>query len=161
MADTAMQHYVGTKIVRMQPMNRQQYNDFREWPLPLDEDGNDDGYLVEYLDGGKPNTPHFAGYVSWSPKEQAEKAYLPLGNLSGLEDWQQELVAEKAQLDEGIKKILRLLVSDSLKELSYRGELLLFQQEELMHRLSSVLGERIDLFQKQSEHECCGKCQSQ
>ena len=62
-----MQKYIGTKIVNMQPMTRAEYNVFRGWQLP--------DYLVEYTDGGKPNTAQFAGYVSWSPKEQADAAY--------------------------------------------------------------------------------------
>mgnify|MGYP000644375445 CR=1 FL=1 len=70
-----MQRYIGTKILNAEPMNRQKYNDFRGWTLPENEDGMDEGYLVEYCDGGKPNTEKFEGYVSWSPKEQFEKAY--------------------------------------------------------------------------------------
>ena len=72
---TKMQRYIGTKILNAEPMNRQKYNDFRGWTLPENEDGMDEGYLVEYCDGGKPNTEKFEGYVSWSPKEQFEKAY--------------------------------------------------------------------------------------
>jgi hypothetical protein len=34
-------------------MNRAEYNVFRGWVLPIDEDGTDEGYLVEYQDGGK------------------------------------------------------------------------------------------------------------
>ena len=67
--------YIGTKMINAEPMTRQQYNDFRGWELPADENGADDGYLVEYLDGGKPNTATYVGYVSWSPKEQFDKAY--------------------------------------------------------------------------------------
>lgn len=70
-----MQRFIGTKILNAEPMNRQKYNDFRGWTLPENEDGMDEGYLVEYCDGGKPNTEKFEGYVSWSPKEQFEKAY--------------------------------------------------------------------------------------
>lgn len=70
-----MQRYIGTKIIKAEPMNRQKYNDFRGWQLPENEDGMDEGYLVEYLDGGKPNTDTHEGYVSWSPKEQFDKAY--------------------------------------------------------------------------------------
>ncbi len=77
-----MKTYIGTKIVRMKPMTRQEYNDFRGWTLAADENGADEGYLVEYTDGGKPNTPHFDGYVSWSPKEQADRAYRPLSGLT-------------------------------------------------------------------------------
>ena len=70
-----MINYIGTKQVTAQPMTRQAYNDYRGWTLPADEDGTDDGYLVEYLDGGKPNHPAHAGYISWSPKAQFYAAY--------------------------------------------------------------------------------------
>jgi hypothetical protein len=79
-----MKNYIGTRLVRMLVMTRQEYNNFRGWELPADENGADEGYLVEYQDGDKPNTPQFAGYVSWLPKEQADRAYrlteaLPFG----------------------------------------------------------------------------------
>ena len=77
-----MKQYIGTKLVNMQPMTRKEYNDFRGWTLPADENGADEGYLVEYLDGGKPNTPHYAGYVSWSPKAQADAAYRETEGMS-------------------------------------------------------------------------------
>ncbi|ENJ8541423.1 DUF2829 domain-containing protein [Raoultella planticola] len=63
-------------------MTRLAYNDFRGWQLPAAENGADEGYLVEYLDGGKPNTDRFDGYVSWSPKDVFEKAYRKLSGLS-------------------------------------------------------------------------------
>ena len=77
-----MKKYIGTKLVRMKAMNRQEYYNFRGWTLPADEDGVDDGYMVEYLDGGKPNTPQYEGYVSWSPKAQAEAAYRQTDGMS-------------------------------------------------------------------------------
>ena len=67
--------FIGTKMVNASPMTRGEYNIFRGWQLPEDEDGSDEGYLVEYQDGGKPNTPQYAGYVSWSPKAQFDAAY--------------------------------------------------------------------------------------
>ena len=70
-----MKRYIGTKVINAKPMNRMEYNEFRGWTLPTDENGADEGYLVEYVDGGKPNTPQYAGYVSWSPKEQFDNAY--------------------------------------------------------------------------------------
>jgi hypothetical protein len=75
------QHY-GTKLIQAEPMSRAAYNVFRGWALPANENGADEGYLVEYLDGGKPNVEGYAGYVSWSPKEQFENAYQPLDALS-------------------------------------------------------------------------------
>ncbi|MEO0002452.1 MAG: hypothetical protein RLZZ22_144 [Pseudomonadota bacterium] len=70
-----MNQYIGTKMIKAEPMTRSAYNTLRGWTLPTDENGDDKGYLVECLDGGKPNVPLYAGYVSWSPKEQFEKAY--------------------------------------------------------------------------------------
>jgi len=78
--------YLGTKLVKMTPMNRLAYNVYRGWELPEDEDGADEGYLVEYLDGGKANHPDHKGYISWSPKDVAERAYKevdPEGNTFG------------------------------------------------------------------------------
>lgn len=69
--------YIGTKMIRAEPMTRASYNEFRGWKLPVDEEGTDAGYLVEYLDGGKQNVPSHAGYVSWSPQEQFDAAYRP------------------------------------------------------------------------------------
>lgn len=70
-----MQKYIGTKIINAKPMIRDDYNTLRSFPTPAHENGADEGYLVEYTDGGKPNLEGFSGYVSWSPKEQFEKAY--------------------------------------------------------------------------------------
>lgn len=77
-----MQKFYGTKLIAAKPMTRAEYNIFRGWQLPADENGADEGYLVEYLDGGKPNVEGHAGYVSWSPKEQFENAYQPTNALS-------------------------------------------------------------------------------
>lgn len=84
--------YYGTKKIDARPMNRQQYNEYRGWQLPFDEVGSDEGYLVEYLDGGTSNHPNHAGYISWSPKAQFEKAYQENGKLS----FAHALVAMKA-----------------------------------------------------------------
>lgn len=70
-----MKKYVGMKIINAKPMSRLEYNTFRGWELPADEDGSDEGYLVEYIDGGKANTEQYKGYVSWSPKDVFERAY--------------------------------------------------------------------------------------
>lgn len=76
------QNYYGTKRIAAKPMTRLEYNQFRGWELPNNENGADEGYLVEYLDGGKPNVEGYAGYVSWSPKEQFDAAYQPTDALS-------------------------------------------------------------------------------
>lgn len=76
-----MKQYIGTKLVNATPMNRLDYNKFRGWTLPEDENGADDGYLVEYIDGGVANTTKYKGYVSWSPKEVFEKSHNEVGEM--------------------------------------------------------------------------------
>lgn len=70
-----MKKYQCHKQVIATPMNRLDYNKYRGWELPEDEDGADEGYLVEYLDGGETNHPGHAGYISWSPKKVFEDGY--------------------------------------------------------------------------------------
>ena len=77
-----MKRYLGVKEINAKPMNRLDYNKFRGWELPADENGEDEGYLVEYIDGGKANTKEYEGYVSWSPKDVFEKAYTVSGTAT-------------------------------------------------------------------------------
>jgi hypothetical protein len=76
-----MKQFIGVKLIHATPMNRLAYNQLRGWELPADENGDDEGYLVEYLDGGKANVPGYAGYVSWSPKDVFERAYKPTDGM--------------------------------------------------------------------------------
>lgn len=67
--------YIGTKLLRAAPMTRGEYNEYRGWKIPTDEDPNDRGFLVEYTDGGKPNVDNHNGYISWSPEDVFNKTY--------------------------------------------------------------------------------------
>ncbi|CAM0053309.1 hypothetical protein VPHD478_0036 [Vibrio phage D478] len=69
--------YIGVKLVKALVMNLLEYNQYRGWQLPEDENGSDEGYLVEYLDGGESNHPDHEGYISWSPKQVFDNAYRP------------------------------------------------------------------------------------
>ena len=60
-----MEKYIGVKVIEAELMSRGDYNKYRGWTIPADEDPEDEGYLVKYPDG----------YVSWSPKIQFEDAY--------------------------------------------------------------------------------------
>lgn len=77
-----MQQYIGVKLINAKPMTRGDYNAFRGWTVPADENPADDGYLVEYLDGGRGNTDLYEGYVSWSPKDVFERAYGPTAGMT-------------------------------------------------------------------------------
>lgn len=77
-----MKQHIGVKLINAKPMTRLEYNQFRGWELPADENGADEGFLVEYIDGGKANTQDYAGYVSWSPKDVFERAYCPVDAMT-------------------------------------------------------------------------------
>ncbi len=77
-----MDRYIGVKLIKARPMTRGAYNEFRGWQVPADENPADEGYLVEYLDGGPPNTKAFAGYVSWSPADVFDRAYRGVGGMT-------------------------------------------------------------------------------
>lgn len=102
--------YTGTKVVLGTPMNRLAYNQYRGWELPADENGDDEGYLVEYLDGGKANHPDHKGYISWSPKDVFERAYKP--SATPLERMEIEL----EELDARIEKLGSALGSRGFME---------------------------------------------
>ena len=72
-----MKTFIGTKIIKATPMNRQRYNDYRGWELPADEAhlADEGGYLVEYQDSDHQNHPDHAGYISWSPAKVFNDAY--------------------------------------------------------------------------------------
>lgn len=70
-----MKSYIGVKQIKARPMSREEYNNYRGWELPEDENGEDDGMLVEYTDGGASNDPRHEGYISWSPIEVFNNAY--------------------------------------------------------------------------------------
>lgn len=77
-----MTKHIGTKQVLSAPMTLGEYNDYRGWDLPADENGADEGYLVEYLDGGEANHPDHENYISWSPAAVFEKAYRPTHGMT-------------------------------------------------------------------------------
>jgi len=59
-----LEQYIGVKIIQAEPMTRGEYNKFKGWTIPADENPKDEGYLVKYRDG----------YISWSPKGIFEEA---------------------------------------------------------------------------------------
>jgi hypothetical protein len=67
-----METYIGTKIIKAEPMTRGAYNEYRGWTIPENENPNDDGFLVEYSDS----------YVSWSPEHAFNEAYRPMSGLT-------------------------------------------------------------------------------
>ncbi len=77
-----MKQYIGTKRIKAKPMTRGEYKTYRGWTVPKNENPSDEGYLVEYQDGGIPNDARHAGYISWSPKDVFDKAYRPTDGMT-------------------------------------------------------------------------------
>ena len=119
-----MKQYIGTKVINAMPMNRQDYNDFRGWTLPEDENGEDEGYLVEYIDGGKANTSQYAGYVSWSPKEVFEHAYkvseTPLDRI----------IIERNELMDKYNKLIMFLGREDKEKIAGETQVILMEMQK-------------------------------
>ena len=75
---------IGLKLVLPKKMTRIEYNNYRGWDLPEDEKhlADDQGFLVEYVDGGNSNHPDHDGYISWSPKDVFDSSYKASGKMS-------------------------------------------------------------------------------
>jgi hypothetical protein len=140
-----MHTYLGTKLVKAEPMTRLEYNEYRGWTPPHGED-DEEGYLVEYLDGGKANHASHTGYISWSPKDVFEFSYTPVGEQGEYLPHEYRVVIEKAQLDAKIER-LRMFIAGSVYESVYAAEQDRLQaQLTKMLDLSDILAERIESF---------------
>lgn len=73
--------YIGTKTINAEPMTRLAYNQLRGWDLPADENGSDEGYLIEVI-GGFKNTSAYNGYVQWLPTATFNFEYRPIDGLT-------------------------------------------------------------------------------
>lgn len=132
--------YVGTKVVHATPMDRATYNILRGWELPADENGDDEGYLVEYADGGKANFEGFTGYVSWSPRDVFEKAYTTGKQTT----FQERLIEEAKQLQLKLDKLQAFMNTEKFDDLGIDDVLDLESQFRIMSVYRAILQRRID-----------------
>lgn len=133
-----MKTYTGTKVIRATPMTRIEYSALRGWPLPANESGSDAGYLVEYTDGGKPNMPGFAGYVSWSPADVFERSYKPS------DTWLDRLRIERDELAEKLHKLEAYIETPEFGLLAEEDAALLIYQLNAMDGYLEILTVRIE-----------------
>lgn len=63
-----MKYAIGVKLVQFKQMTLGDYNAFKGWNIPENEDPNREGYMVKYSDD----------YISWCPKEVFEKSNLEI-----------------------------------------------------------------------------------
>lgn len=64
-----LKNYVGVKCIKAEPMSNTQYHKMK-LPNSKQEFKEEEGYKVIYPDG----------YISWSPKDQFERAYMQVGD---------------------------------------------------------------------------------
>ena len=76
-----MDLFTRTKAVRATPMKRLDYNLMRGWELPQDEDGSDEGFLVEDMGPSKPNHKDYKGYISWMPADSFTLVHEPVQQM--------------------------------------------------------------------------------
>tara|TARA_R110002073_G_scaffold215768_1_gene376019 strand:+ start:448 stop:846 length:399 start_codon:yes stop_codon:yes gene_type:complete len=131
-----MKNYIGTKEVKARPMNRLDYNGYRGWGLPSDEDGEDEGYLVEYINGSGKNHQNHDGYISWSPSGVFEESYRETTT------YQDRLKIEYNDLCDKVEKLAKALEKDLVPS---SQQPILIKQLSVMGEYSNILLERIAL----------------
>ena len=114
------QHYIGTKQVLA-------------WPQ--DKEGAP-GYAVKYPDG----------YISWSPKDAFEAAYVPMGHVGHLPPHQQRVIGECEQLADRIKKLEAFLATPVFAGLSDDEQQLLKMQADAMVLYLGIINTRTAKF---------------
>ena len=82
MENTEIELCIGTKLVNALAMTRAEYIEFRGWELPADENCNEEGFLIDYFNGGEANTDGFDGHVSWTPADAFDREYRKVDGMS-------------------------------------------------------------------------------
>lgn len=134
-----MRQFTGTKTLLAQPMTRGAYNDYRGWVTPADENPDEEGYLVEYTDGGKPNDARHKGYISWSPADVFEAAYKPSGSHVD------RLRNELAELEDRLTKLHSFIMGNpAFTTLNGVDKELLIVQAQMTEALKALLEMRLN-----------------
>lgn len=142
--DPSFTTYVGTKVVHASPMNRSDYNELRGWGLPENENGADEGYIVEYGDNlSEKNTEEFQGYISWSPKAVFEGSYQTLDYVPRESTFQERLDNELIELVERVTKLTAFLRTPEFNALDLKHQEALLHQKHFMEGYADVLRLRI------------------
>jgi hypothetical protein len=138
-----MKKYIGTKIIDAEPMTLGDYNGYKGWVIPENEDPTREGYLVKYSDN----------YISWCPKEAFEEAYVEKGTnelyetclLMKSNDFKDRFVAEFIQLDNRIRGLRKMLEKYKDGTLPFKPKSSydnLFRQLVFMESYLEELGQR-------------------
>lgn len=135
-----MTAFVGTKSVLATTMTRGEYNEYRGWKIPENEDPSEQGYLVEYQDGGKPCDERHAGYISWSPRDVFEKSY------HQAQTFQDRVRLEQRELSDKLDVLEAMLDKGQPEFINDENWALLKEQHKHMDAYNDTLVQRITKF---------------
>lgn len=129
-----MELYVGTKILEATEKTLGEYNTFRGWEMPADEDPATPGYLVRYDNG----------HVSWSPKNVFETSYINLGVVDGtIEPHVVRMLGELAVLHDNFIKLRNFIGTERYVVLSGAEKVDMGVQHKAMQTHLEMLRRRI------------------
>lgn len=137
-----MEKYIGIKLVEAKSLNLGEYNDYRGWIIPSNENPLREGYLVKYD----------TGYESWCPKEEFEKANVKVKSFPSIEETarpphQQRVIDEMYDLEEKRLKLNAFIGgSEIFTKLDLDEQSRLKQQSLVMQAYVTILIERIENF---------------
>ena len=131
--------YRGVKHVYAAPMTLGEYNVYRGWIIAENADPSEQGYLVEYVDGGKPNDERHKGYISWSPAEVFANSYQRSGTPKD------RLRVEQAELLERISKAQAFINKGKPDFLTNEAWGLLLDQVAIQNQEYEILCKRYKL----------------
>jgi len=142
-----MLSYTGTKTLSASPMTRGEYNRYRGWTIPGDENPNDQGMLVEYPDSPSPNHPWHLCHISWSPKDVFDRTY-SLDTPAAPAPADSFIDRMKIEVDELQLKLTKLhtyinTASTTFAGLGVRDRALLVEQEQVMGHYLIILMQRL------------------
>ena len=129
-----MDFYVGTKILEATEKTLGEYNTFRGWEIPADEDPATPGYLVRYDNG----------HVSWSPKNVFETSYIFLGPIDGtIEPHVVRMLGEAAVLHDNFIKLRNFIGTERYVALPGAEQVDMGVQHKAMQTHLQMLQRRI------------------
>lgn len=142
-----MKKFTGRIEVLAKPMIRGEYNNYRGWVLPENENSLDEGFLVEYLNSHRNNHIAHVNYISWIPRIEFGRVY----NLS--ETPIERLIVERGELLYRLRKLKDFLATDTPLKLGPKHVELLCRQATAMQDYYEVLSLRFDLMRREKDQE--------
>ena len=112
------------------PLTRGEYCTFRGWALPTNEDGTDEGMLI-----------NFGFHTAWWPKEIIKLNFVEL--VESIPEWKASITVEHAELVDRAQKLREFLASEGFLSLVPAEQLRLTRQYTAMGQYIQVLAERI------------------